>query len=356
MSLDERKRLILQAIVEDYINTAEPVGSRSISKRPELNLSAATIRNEMGDLEDMGLLIQPHTSAGRIPSKTGYRFYVDSLMKRYEMTAREIELMKGAMLHKMQELDKIVRDVSAAFSAITNLPTVGLLPRFEKGIVKSIKLVKIDDASLMVIISTGEGMIKNKLLHLKKEISDSELEKLGRILNENLSGLRLSEIGLKNVMEVQNAVGENTELLTEVLSLVHEAVSQVDKAEVFMEGATSILRFPEYSDVDRIKEIFDLFEDKAQLGEIIKLSAADSDVKIIIGDENPLPELKNNSLIISPYKISDGMTGFIGVIGPMRMNYSKIVSSLEFFSKNLEKSFKERNKGNNALNEGDEHN
>lgn len=350
MSLDERKRLILQAIVEDYINTAEPVGSRSISKRPELNLSAATIRNEMGDLEEMGLLVQPHTSAGRIPSNLGYRFYVDSLMKKYEMTAKEIEVIKGAMLLKMRELDKIVKDVSQAFSSITNLPTVGLLPRIEAGIVKSIKLVKIDEKSLMVIISTGEGMIKNKILNLKREISDDELADINKILNENLSGLRLSEIGLKNVIEVQNAVGENTELLTEVLSLVHESVSQFDGADVFMEGATNILRFPEYKNVDKIKEIFDLFEDKAHLGEVIKLNAADSDVKILIGDENPLPQLKNNSVIISPYKIGDGLTGFIGVIGPMRMDYSKIVSSLEYFSKNLEKTFKERNR----LTEGDE--
>lgn len=355
MSLDERKRLILQAIVEDYINTAEPVGSRSISKRPELNLSAATIRNEMGDLEDMGLLVQPHTSAGRVPSNLGYRFYVDSLMKKYEMTAREIEVMQSAMFLKMHELDKIVRDVSAAFSAITNLPTVGLLPRIESGIVKSIKLVKIDELSLMVIISTGEGMIKNKILQLKSELTDSELDSLNEILNRNFSGLRLSEIGLKNIMEVQNAVGENTEVLTEILSLVHEEVSKVDGTDVFMEGATNILRFPEYSNVEKIKEIFDLFEDKAHLGEVIKLNATDSDVKILIGDENPIPQLKNNSVIISPYKISDGLTGFIGVIGPMRMDYSKIVSSLEYFSKNLEMTFKERNKSK-ALNEGDENN
>ena len=349
MSLDERKRLILQAIVEDYINTAEPVGSRSISKRPELNLSAATIRNEMGDLEEMGLITQPHTSAGRVPSNLGYRFYVDSLMKKYEMTEMEIDVLQGALIMKMNELDKIVKDVSSAFSAITNLPTVGLLPRLEKGVVKSIKLVKVDEKRLMVIISSGEGMIKNKLLRLEHDIEDAELESINKILNENLAGLKMSEIGLKNVMEVQNAVGENTALLTEVLSLVHEEVSQVDVSDVFMEGATNILSLPEYKNVDKIKEIFELFEDKAHLGEMIKLNAADSDVKILIGEENPIPQLKNNSLIISPYKIGDGLTGFIGVIGPMRMDYSKVVSSLEYFSKNLEKAFNER-----RLTEGDE--
>lgn len=351
MGLDERKSMILQAIVEDYINTAEPVGSRSISKRPELNLSAATIRNEMGDLEDMGLLIQPHTSAGRVPSNLGYRLYVDSLMKRYEVTANEIETMKSAMLGKVRDLDKIVRDVSAAFSAVTNLPTIGMLPRIEKGVVKSIKLVKIDERSVMLIIATGEGMIKNKMLRLKNEIYDEDIQNINNILNENLAGLKGSEIGLSNIMEVQNAVGENLELLTSVLEIVHEAISEVDTRDVFMEGTTNILRFPEYSDVNKIKEIFDLFENKQDLGEMIKLNAEDSNVKILIGDENPIPQLKNNSVILSPYKISDDLTGIIGVIGPMRMNYSKVVSSIEYFSKSLSKMFRDKNK---RLKKGDD--
>lgn len=355
MSLDERKSLILQAIVEDYINTAEPVGSRSISKRPELNLSAATIRNEMGDLEDMGLLIQPHTSAGRVPSNLGYRLYVDSLMKRYEVTANEIETMKNAMLGKVRDLDKIVRDVSAAFSAVTNLPTIGMLPRIEKGVVKSIKLVKIDERSVMLIIATGEGMIKNKMLRLKSEIYDEDIEHINNILNENLAGLKGSEIGLSNIMEVQNAVGENLELLTSVLEIVHEAISEVDTRDVFMEGTTNILRFPEYSDVNKIKEIFELFENKQHLGEMIKLNAEDSNVKILIGDENPIPQLKNNSVILSPYKISDDLTGIIGVIGPMRMNYSKVVSSIEYFSKSLSKMFRDKNKeSRKRLKKGDD--
>jgi len=354
MGLDERKRLILQAIVEDYISTAEPVGSRSISKRPELNLSAATIRNEMGDLEEMGLLVQPHTSAGRVPSNLGYRLYVDSLMKKYEMTSNEIAVMQGAMFHKMRELDKIVKDVSAAFSAITNLPTVGMLPRIEKGIVKSIKLVKIDDLSVMLIIATGEGMIKNKVLNLKTEIDDEDINRLNGVLNQNLAGLKVSEIGLGNVIEVQNAVGDNFELLTSVLELVHETVSEIDVRDVFMEGATNILRFPEYSNVEKIKEIFELFENKTDIGEMIKLSAEDSNVKIIIGDENPIPQLKNNSVILSPYKISDDLTGVIGVIGPMRMDYSKIVSSIEYFSNNLSKMFKEKYNNERQLNKGDD--
>lgn len=353
MTLDERKRMILQAIVEDYINTAEPVGSRSISKRPELNLSAATIRNEMGDLEEMGLLIQPHTSAGRIPSKNGYRLYVDSLMKRYEMTAKEVEVMKSAMLLKMRELDKIVKDVSVAFSKVTNLPTIGLLPRIGKSVVGSIKLVKVHEMSLMLIITTGEGIIKNKLISIKMPIDDFELESLNKVLNENLTGVRISEIGLENVIQMQNVAGANQELLSEVLKFVHDSISEVDGADVFMEGTTNILSFPEYSNVEKIKEIFDVFENKSHLGEMIMLNAADSDVKVLIGDENELPELKDNSLIISPYKIGDGLTGFIGVIGPMRMNYSKIVSSLKVFSKELEKAFKKRS-NIRGLQKGDE--
>lgn len=348
MSLSDRKRLILQAIVEDYINTAEPVGSRSISKRPELNLSAATIRNEMGDLEEMGLLTQPHASAGRVPSNLGYRYYVDSLMKKYRMTKNEIEVMQSAMMLKVRELDKIVKDVSAAFSKVAKLPTVGVLPGIEDGVIKSVKLVRIDDKSVMVIICVGDGIIKNKLLRLEKMIDEESVEKLNKILEEKFSGLSLSEISLRNIFEMETQFGGNGEILNGVLSLAKEAASET--GGVIMEGATSILSFPEYSTVEKIKEIFDLFADKPHLGEVIKLNAPASNVKVIIGDENSVPELKNNSVIISPYKINDGLTGFIGVIGPVRMDYSKIVSSLEYFSKNLEKTLEERKR----LNEGDD--
>ncbi len=335
MALDDRKRMILQAIVEDYINTAEPVGSRSISKRSELNLSAATIRNEMGDLEEMGLLIQPHTSAGRVPSTGGYRLYVDSLMEKYEMTATEIEEIKQAASMKQKELDQIVRDVAAAFSGITRLPVVGVLPGTEAGVVKNLKVVKIDSETAMLIVSDKSGIIKNKFLKLNHDISDDFADQLTQILNENLSGLTISEINLSNIMEVHSAVGHNFEILTSVMELVHQAVSEIDKKQIFVDGLSNIFRFPEYGNVEKVKELFEVIEDKENLSKIITEAAPSTQTKVLIGDEIPIPELKNNSIILTPYRLGEKLSGVLGVIGPARMDYSKVISALEFFAQQL---------------------
>lgn len=335
MSLDDRKKLILQAIVEDYINSAEPVGSRSISKKPELNLSAATIRNEMGDLEEMGLLAQPHTSAGRVPTTGGYRLYVDSLMERYEMTASEIENMKQLTSMKKRELEKIVRDVAAAFSGITGLPVIGMLPASEAGVVKNIKVVKVDDYTAMLIVSDKSGIIKNRLLKLNRDISEEFADELSRILNNNLSGLTISEINISNMMEIQSAIGHNFEILSTVIELVHEAVSEIDSKQVFVDGLSGILDFPEYSNVDKVKELFEVLEDKENLIRVIMEANPSNCTKVLIGDEIPIPELKNNSIVLAPYKASEKLVGLLGVIGPARMDYSKIISILEFFTAQL---------------------
>lgn len=344
MALDDRKKSILRAIVEDYIKNAEPVGSRSIAKNTDINLSAATIRNEMGDLEGLGYLKKPHTSAGRIPSVQGFRFYVDSLMERYLMTATEIEQLRGAMFNKMRELDKIVKDVSATFSNITNLPTFGVLPGIESGHIKSIKLVWIDERKLMVIVADNSGLIKNKLLRLNDSISPDIIDDLNIVLNNNLTGLTASEINISNIIEIQNAVGVNIEILTSVLELVYEAISEIDEREVYMEGGTNILRFPEYNNIDKIKEILEFFNNKNSLGEMIHNlpQVKRGEVSVFIGDENPAAELKNNSVILSTYKVGKNMTGIIGVVGPMRMDYSKSVSGIGFFAKQLEKMLSER--------------
>ena len=337
MSLDDRKKLILRAIVEGYIQNAEPVGSRSIAKNTDLNLSAATIRNEMGDLEEMGFLIQPHTSAGRIPSGQGFRFYVDSLMEHYRMTSAEIKQMRSVMLNKIRELDKIVKDVSMAFSNITNLPTFGVMPAIERGSIKGIKLVSVDEKTLMVIVSDNSGLIKNKLLRLREPVSDMLAAQLTKVLNQNLSGYTRSEINLSRIIEVVNAIGGNHEILTSVLELVDEAISEIDKREVYMEGSTNILRFPEYNEITKIKEILEFFDDKSNLNALIKQlpQSPNGDVKVFIGDENELPQLKNNSVVLSTYKVGPDLTGIIGVVGPMRMDYAKVVSGVEFFSKQL---------------------
>jgi len=351
MNLDDRKKQILRAIVEGYIENAEPVGSRSIAKKTDLNLSAATIRNEMGDLEEMGFLLQPHTSAGRIPSSQGFRFYVDSLMERYRMTNSEIQQLRGAMLNKIRELDKIVKDVSAAFSNFTNLPTFGMLPSIDYAAIKAIKLVAVDPKTLMVILSDGSGLIKNKLLRLKEPVNDSMLEQITQVLNQNLSGYTRSEITIDRIIEVVNAVGDNHEILSSVLELVHEALSEIDKHEFYLEGSTNILRFPEYNEITKIKEILEFFDDKQKLESLVTHlpSINDGEVSVFIGDENQLPQLKNNSVVLSTYKAGPNLTGVIGVVGPMRMDYAKVVSGVSFFSKQLGKMLSEHLEGEISL-------
>lgn len=338
-SLDDRKRFILQAIVEDYIKNAEPVGSRSIAKKTGLNLSAATIRNEMYDLEEMGMLIQPHTSAGRIPSNAGFRFYVDNLMHKYQMTALEIDRLRSAMFNRVRELDNVIKEVSSAFSSITNLPTFAMMPVNKSGAVKSVKLVNIDGRTIMVIVTDSSGLIKNKLLRVRRVVTDGEVEKLNRVINDNLPGLDMSGyMNLENVMGITQAVGENTEILSSVLELIHEARSELESKQVFVEGAANILRFPEYNNVDKIKNILEFFDDEEILGEVVDAvhdSNESGDVGIYIGDEIPIPQLRENSLIMSKYKIGEDLIGVVGVIGPQRMDYAKVASGLKFFSEQL---------------------
>lgn len=338
-SLDDRKKLILQAIVEDYIKNAEPVGSRSIAKKTSLKLSAATIRNEMCDLEEMGMLIQPHTSSGRIPSNAGFRFYVDNLMHKYQMTALEIDRLRSAMFNRVRELDNVIKEVSSAFSAITSLPTFAMLPINESGAVKSVKLANVDGRTIMVIVTDSSGLIKNKLLRLRRVVTEEEVSKLNDVINENLSGLDMSGyMNLDNVMGITQAVGENTEILSSILELIHEAQKEIESKQVFVEGAANILRFPEYNDVDKIKNILELFDDDEVLGEVVEVVHNDNkgnDVGIYIGDEIPLPQLRENSLVVSRYKVGDNLMGIVGVIGPQRMDYARVASGIKFFSEQL---------------------
>lgn len=343
-SLDDRKKLILQAIVEDYIKNAEPVGSRSIAKKTSLKLSAATIRNEMCDLEEMGMLIQPHTSAGRIPSRAGFRFYVDNLMNQYQMTALEIDRLRGAMLNSVREFDNMVKEVSSAFSTITNLPTFAMLPVNQYGDINSVKLANIDGRNIMVIMTDSSGLIKHRILRLRRVVTEEEVTQLNDVINKNLAGLDINGyLNLENVMGITQAVGENVEILSSILELIHETKKEIESRQIFVEGASNILRFPEYNNVEKIKDILDVFDDKDIWTEIVDVVNEDSEsglnggdeVSIYIGDEIKMPQLKDNSLVVAQYKVGDNLMGIIGVIGPQRLDYAKVVSGIKFFSEQL---------------------
>ena len=342
MNLGDRKRKILEAIINDYIDTAEPIGSRSIAKRYGFGLSSATIRNEMADLEEMGYLEQPHTSAGRIPSDLGYRLYVDHLMKDYKLTVSEIQNMQHALNMKVQELDRLIQNVSNIISKITNYTAIAMTPYMKKASIKRLQLMPIDEFNILLIVVTDAGIVKSKALHLPVKTNADLLTKFTSILNKKFCGLTIEEVEQPDINDIYVEMACEERLVTFILNSVIDTINEIDNADVFLGGATNILNYPEYNQVVRAKEILSFLEEKKSLYKLLaKAYKNDHEdngkrkVNIVIGRENEFTEIKNCSVVMTSYSIGQKVIGSIGIIGPTRMEYAKVVSSLEFLSKNL---------------------
>jgi len=241
MFLDERKKRILQSIIDDYISTAEPVGSRTVARKHELGLSSATIRNEMADLEEMGYLTQPHTSAGRIPSDKGYRFYVDQLMKQSELTMEEIYSIKSAMDTKINELSQLLKQVSVAMSKITKYASMAALPEKKNSVLKAVQVVPVEKGKALVVVITNSGTIKNSLINISETVLPEHLVYVSNIFNEKLSGLTIGQINMPVIREIELLMGPSQDILMPVLNGVTDCIEQIDKSEVFLEGAINML-------------------------------------------------------------------------------------------------------------------
>lgn len=336
MDLSSRKKAILQAIIDEYINSAEPVGSRALSKKDGLGLSSATIRNEMADLEDMGYLIQPHTSAGRIPSDAGYRFYVNSLMKRYRLGLEAIEQLQQELAGRIHRLDRAVKRAGVLASALTDYTTVISTPVAERTEIKKIDLVPLDSATVMLIIVTRT--VKSRTV--KAALKSDECAAVSDILNSRLRGKSADEITYDTIRDIENEIcgslGVDPKLLINVMHYVYEAVSELDDTEIYVENAKSILKYPEYRDVNKAREMFGLLEDKTKLKQLIASSDSDG-VKATIGNENDNEILKDCSLVTVNYTLDGKAVGKIGVIGPKRMDYAKVFASLDFISQEIDR-------------------
>lgn len=337
MDLNDRKKLILQAIIDEYIGSAEPVGSRAISKKHELGLSSATIRNEMADLEDMGYLIQPHTSAGRIPSDAGYRFYVNSLMRRYRLGLETIEKLQNELAGRLADLDKAVKRAGFLTSVLTDYTTVVSAPVSEKVEIKKIDLVPVSTETVMLIIVTRT--VKNRLINAK--LSFEECEKVASVLNSRLRDKTADEINYDIIREIESELIEKLsvepKLLINVLHFIYEAVSELDDTEIYVENAKSILKYPEYHDVDKAREIFSFLDDKSNLKQLIAETGKSEGVNARIGEENDPEILKDCSLVTVNYSLDGKAVGKLGVIGPKRMDYAKVFASLDFISHEIDK-------------------
>ena len=336
MELNERKKLILQAIIDEYIGSAEPVGSRVISKRNELGLSSATIRNEMADLEEMGFLIQPHTSAGRIPSDAGYRFYVNSLMHRYKLGVEAIEKLQNELAGRISRLDRAIMRAGYLAARMTDYTTFITAPVSEKTEIKKLDLVPVSDDTLMIIIVTRT--VKSRAI--KATLTGEQAAEFAKILNLSLAGRTASDINYEVIRDIENVCQNKLNIeyktIINILNFVYESIGETDDGEIYIENAKSILNYPEYRDVDKAKEIFSFLEDKNNLKKL--LSESDSDgVRAKIGKENEPEILKDCSLVTVNYSLDGKASGKIGVIGPKRMNYSQVFASLDLISQEIDK-------------------
>ena len=336
MDLNDRKRKILHAVIDEYIGTAEPVGSRAISKNKELGLSSATIRNEMADLEEMGYLLQPHTSAGRVPSDEGYRFYVESLMTRYRLGMEAIDSLQKELIDRVGHLDRIIRKAGLIASALTNYTTFITSPEESSVKLNKIDLIDLGGQRVVLIVVTQNGVVRNRTMNIA--LGAEYCMKLSGILNSKLLGLSASEIDFDRIQQIENAI-KNTmdvspQVLVSILHFVYETISTLSNTEIFVDNVQSMLRYPEYNDVDKARRMLHFLEDKENLKML--LGSGDG-INVKIGDDNEQEALKDCSLVTVNYSLDGKSNGKIGVIGPKRMDYAKVFASLDFISTHIDK-------------------
>ena len=340
LELDERKLKILQAIIQNYLETGEPVGSRTISKYTDLNLSSATIRNEMADLEELGYILQPHTSAGRIPSDKGYRLYVDMMLKD---KTTEINDAKSILLEKADKLEKLLQQVAKLLAVNTNYATVVSAPKYKHKKVKFIQITDVDESQLLAVIVIDGNIVKNKIITLTQKVDKETILKLNLILNTFLQGLDLTEINLSIIQQMKDQAREYSDLLTRILDAISEAVSEEDDL-IYTSGATNILKYPELTDNNKAAELLYTFEEKQQLSHMMTDMNTDDNergIQVYIGKETPVEAMKECSVVTATYEIEEGVYGKIGIVGPKRMDYEKVVNTLQTLMVKLDDIFKE---------------
>jgi len=339
MELTERKLRILQAIIDDFVFSAEPIGSRTLSKKYDLGISPATIRNEMADLEEMGYLTHPHTSAGRVPSDKAYRLYVDSMMERRPLGDEEKEVIRTRLEEDMTELDKTIEKAAALLSEITHLTAFAITPREETNKLKYVNLLPVDEGSIVLMIVTESGKIKNTVMRMNCDYSEKKLEILSKMLTYNYRGKEVSDL---LTVDIIKSIEGNMEAMSGMMeNIMPEFMKTLEKmldTELYMEGLTNIFNIPEYNDLDRARGFMGMLNKKEQLTKVI--NDRGDGIMITIGSENDDDEMKDCSLITATYRVNGKLVGKIGVIGPTRMEYEKVTSLVEFVTDNLSRTFK----------------
>ena len=345
MSLNERKIQILQAIINDYIETAEPVGSRTIAKKYNLGISSATIRNEMSDLEEMGFILQPHASSGRNPSELGYRLYVDHLMQKKELGSEEQRYLQSVIARNVGQIDYLLEETAKALSALTNYTTIISEPVSRRTRIKQIRLLPLDSTAVLLVIATEDNFIKNHVIQMGEAPEEERIFDIGLCLNQVLQGYSLQDIDTSVINRLRTELYEYREMVPHILKAIESTMRSAEKVQVHMSGTKNILAFPEFSDIQKAKSLFQTLEEKDVLVTLLE-SGQSNDIQILIGSENSVQGMKDCSVITATYKMSDDTRGTIGIVGPTRMDYSQVVSVLHGMVSNMEKVLKNLADGN----------
>ncbi|MCQ2441935.1 MAG: heat-inducible transcriptional repressor HrcA [Oscillospiraceae bacterium] len=338
MELTPRRKRILRAIVEYYIETAEPVGSKAIAKLAQLDCSSATIRNDMAALEKQGYLEQPHTSAGRIPSPKGYRIYVNELMEEHKLSIQETERINESLHLKMRELDRVIDQAGKLVSQFTNYPSFALAAGRERVTINRYDLLMIDQSSFICVAMTNTNVVKNKLFHLPSDITEPQLQLLNALLNTSFTGKTLNEFSTDLMETARKAAGSSYGLISLVVSFAMDVLQDAECSSIHTAGARHLLEHPEYQDVEKAHKLMSYLADDESLSGMLPFHG-DSQTRVLIGPENVADELKDTSVVLASYDIGDGMQGVIGVVGPTRMDYAKITAKLSYMADNLSRLF-----------------
>ena len=336
-TLLERSTNILHAIINEYILTGEPVGSRTISKKYNVDLSPASIRNIMADLEDMGLLSQPHTSAGRIPTDEGLRYYVDCILKVRELTKQEKETIKSRYRPLNLEITDVMKETSLVLSKISRYTGIVLAPKFNNRIFKHIEFIKLNENQILIVFVSKAGIIDNKVVEIEENLSQDELYKFTRYLNEILTDLTLSEVREKIIDEMKKESNMYDRLLSRALKISQKVFGNYREDDIYIGGKCNIFEFPEFCDVEKMKTILRTFEEKNILIKLLDKAMETDGIQIFIGTESQSQEMKGCSIVISPYTWKDYALGTLGVIGPTRMNYCDVVPIVNYTAKMVSK-------------------
>ena len=334
--LSERKKQILKAIVEMHIRQGEPVGSKYLMDHYNMALSSATIRNEMAELEDMGYLEQPHTSAGRVPSKRGYRFYVDSLMNRYHMTETEIRELNRLLKIKLDEMDKILDSAGRLMSLFTNYTSVTVRPKQREVTIQRFDVIQMDPFHFILVMTVHLGCVRTKNIRVAFPVTSEVLQRLVKVLNGQIAGRTMDDVTLPVMMKMETDMEEYAMLIAPIVKSVYEVIRELNGGDIRFEGVNKLLQYPEYADVERIREFFELLEKKDTLLDVVA-DAGDDRVNVFIGGEPPVGGIDNAALIFKKLTGGGKVLGAIGVIGPYRMDYARVVAMVDTLAENLSK-------------------